>query len=204
MRTYGNEREVTAALTSGTSESLSVRVDASASWGHPSTFTSLGATTAGVVLVDRSHWGRLRVSGADRLKFLHGQSTAHFLGLQPGQGVDTVYSFHKIEHIGAVGHSGGPQPQERGELSVERFADSQCNLWLLYRSPRPGWSAQPHMDGCCCSWACAGCAGFCNCPGAHPGPGDLPGPGLWGAGDRVGEHAARVARAPGQIHSIWG
>ncbi len=47
-------------------------------------------SAAGVVLVDRSHWGRIRVSGADRLKFLHGQSTAEFLGQQPGQGLDTV------------------------------------------------------------------------------------------------------------------
>ena len=58
---------------------------------------------AGVVLVDRSHWGRLRVSGADRLKFLHGQSTAHFLGLQPGQGMDTVCSFLNLALIKIVG-----------------------------------------------------------------------------------------------------
>ncbi|KAK9827660.1 hypothetical protein WJX81_004517 [Elliptochloris bilobata] len=49
------------------------------------------ALANGAVLVDRSHWGRLRLSGSDRLKFLHGQSTAHFLGLQPGQGLDTVF-----------------------------------------------------------------------------------------------------------------
>ncbi|EIE25315.1 Aminomethyltransferase folate-binding domain-containing protein [Coccomyxa subellipsoidea C-169] len=45
----------------------------------------------GVVIVDRTHWGRLRVSGDDRLKFLHGQSTADFLALQPGTGCRTVF-----------------------------------------------------------------------------------------------------------------
>jgi len=48
------------------------------------------AGRAGAVLVDRSRWGRIRVSGDDRLKFLHGQSTADFLSLAPGQGTDTV------------------------------------------------------------------------------------------------------------------
>jgi glycine cleavage system aminomethyltransferase T len=54
-----------------------------------------GAATAlenGVVVVDRSHWGRLRISGDDRLRFLHGQSTADFLSLQPGTGCRTVSS----------------------------------------------------------------------------------------------------------------
>lgn len=50
----------------------------------------------GVVIVDRTHWGRLRVSGDDRLKFLHGQSTADFLALQPGTGCRTV-SFMQSE-----------------------------------------------------------------------------------------------------------
>ena len=48
------------------------------------------AGRAGAVLVDRSRWGRIRVSGDDRLRFLHGQSTADFLSLAPGQGTDTV------------------------------------------------------------------------------------------------------------------
>ena len=48
------------------------------------------ALRIGAVLVDRSSWGRLRVSGEDRLRFLHGQSTASFLALQPGQGCETV------------------------------------------------------------------------------------------------------------------
>lgn len=42
------------------------------------------------VVADRSHWGRLRLSGEGRLAFLHGQSTADIQALQPGSGCDTV------------------------------------------------------------------------------------------------------------------
>ncbi|HIK35409.1 MULTISPECIES: CAF17-like 4Fe-4S cluster assembly/insertion protein YgfZ [unclassified Thermosynechococcus] len=40
---------------------------------------------------DCSHWGRLRLTGRDRLKFLHNQSSNNCLVLQPGQGADTVF-----------------------------------------------------------------------------------------------------------------
>ncbi|PSC70551.1 Aminomethyltransferase folate-binding domain-containing isoform B [Micractinium conductrix] len=43
------------------------------------------------VVVDRSHWGRLRLAGEGRLAFLHGQSTANLTALSPGQGCDTVF-----------------------------------------------------------------------------------------------------------------
>lgn len=46
------------------------------------------ATTA---FIDRSHWGRIEVTGADRLRFLHNQSTNDFQQLSPGQGCDTVF-----------------------------------------------------------------------------------------------------------------
>lgn len=49
------------------------------------------ACTDGVALYDRTHWGRLQVSGDDRLRFLHNQTTNSFNGLQPGQGCDTVF-----------------------------------------------------------------------------------------------------------------
>ncbi|MFM5902827.1 MAG: YgfZ/GcvT domain-containing protein [Dolichospermum sp.] len=42
------------------------------------------------VISDRSHWGRIRVSGDDRIRFLHNQSTNNFQVLKPGQGCDTV------------------------------------------------------------------------------------------------------------------
>lgn len=49
------------------------------------------AISTGVALYDRSHWGRVQVSGADRLRFLHNQSTNNFEALKPGQGCDTVF-----------------------------------------------------------------------------------------------------------------
>lgn len=45
------------------------------------------------MLVDRSHWGRLRLSGEDRLAFLHGQTTNDIQALKPGTGCDTVGDF---------------------------------------------------------------------------------------------------------------
>ena len=41
--------------------------------------------------IDRSHWGRIQVTGADRLRFLHNQSTNAFEQLAAGQGCDTVF-----------------------------------------------------------------------------------------------------------------
>ena len=49
------------------------------------------ALDGGVVVFDRSHWGRFRVVGSGRLQFLHGQSTNEFKALRPGQGCDTVF-----------------------------------------------------------------------------------------------------------------
>ena len=42
------------------------------------------------VAVDRSHWGRLRLSGTGCLAFLHGQTTNDIAALRPGEGCDTV------------------------------------------------------------------------------------------------------------------
>lgn len=52
---------------------------------------ALDAVDNGVVVVDLSHFGRIRVSGDDRIQFLHNQSTANFECLQEGQGCDTVF-----------------------------------------------------------------------------------------------------------------
>ncbi|MDB9525472.1 folate-binding protein [Oscillatoria sp. CS-180] len=49
------------------------------------------AVQSGVALCDRSHWGRIRVSDADRLQFLHNQTTNQMQLLQSGQGCDTVF-----------------------------------------------------------------------------------------------------------------
>jgi hypothetical protein len=52
---------------------------------------ALTAARDAVALCDRSHWGRIQLSGADRLRFLHNQTTNNLQGLQPGQGCDTVF-----------------------------------------------------------------------------------------------------------------
>ena len=52
---------------------------------------AIAATKQGVALYDRTHWGRIQISGSDRLRFLHNQSTNNFDILKPGQGCDTVF-----------------------------------------------------------------------------------------------------------------
>lgn len=52
---------------------------------------ALQAADQGVALYDRSHWGWIQVTGDDRLRFLHNQTTNAFQTLQPGQGCDTVF-----------------------------------------------------------------------------------------------------------------
>jgi folate-binding protein YgfZ len=53
--------------------------------------TARQAAMTGAALCDRSHWGRLRITGGDRLRFLHNQTTNNIQALQPGQGRDTVF-----------------------------------------------------------------------------------------------------------------
>jgi hypothetical protein len=43
------------------------------------------------LIYDRSHWGLLRISGEDRLRYLHNQSTNNIQQLKSGQGCDTVF-----------------------------------------------------------------------------------------------------------------
>ncbi|XVF01139.1 hypothetical protein REPUB_Repub04eG0062800 [Reevesia pubescens] len=52
---------------------------------------ALDAFDNGVVVMDLSHFGRIRVSGDDRIQFLHNQTTANFECLSEGQGCDTVF-----------------------------------------------------------------------------------------------------------------
>ncbi|MBW4464652.1 MAG: folate-binding protein [Pegethrix bostrychoides GSE-TBD4-15B] len=52
---------------------------------------ALTAARDGVALYDRSHWGRISVTGDDRIRFLHNQSTNDFNILKPGQGCETVF-----------------------------------------------------------------------------------------------------------------
>jgi tRNA-modifying protein YgfZ len=52
---------------------------------------AIQAAQEGVAICDRSHWGRIKVSDDDRLRFLHNQSTNDFQTLKPNQGCDTVF-----------------------------------------------------------------------------------------------------------------
>ncbi|MEA5627877.1 folate-binding protein [Nostoc sp. UHCC 0251] len=52
---------------------------------------AIEAARVGVAICDRTAWGRIKVSGDDRLNFLHNQSTNNFQILKPGQGCDTVF-----------------------------------------------------------------------------------------------------------------
>ncbi|MBD2534717.1 folate-binding protein YgfZ [Nostoc flagelliforme FACHB-838] len=52
---------------------------------------AIQAARVGVAICDRTAWGRIKVSGDDRLNFLHNQSTNNFQILKPGQGCDTVF-----------------------------------------------------------------------------------------------------------------
>ncbi|MGL5065360.1 MAG: YgfZ/GcvT domain-containing protein [Microcoleus sp.] len=52
---------------------------------------AIATTKTGAALCDRTHWGRIQISGSDRLRFLHNQSTNNINILKPGQGCDTVF-----------------------------------------------------------------------------------------------------------------
>ncbi|HEY9771233.1 MAG TPA: folate-binding protein [Coleofasciculaceae cyanobacterium] len=49
------------------------------------------AVNYGVAICDRSNWGLLKITGEDRLRYLHNQSTNDFEKLKPGHGCDTVF-----------------------------------------------------------------------------------------------------------------
>lgn len=44
-----------------------------------------------LTVFDRSHWGRIRLTGADRVRFLHNQTTNQIEQLAAGQGCSTVF-----------------------------------------------------------------------------------------------------------------
>lgn len=52
---------------------------------------ALEAFNNSVAIYDRSHWGLLKITGADRLRYLHNQSTNEFEKLRPGQGCNTTF-----------------------------------------------------------------------------------------------------------------
>ncbi|KAL6517724.1 hypothetical protein OROMI_033425 [Orobanche minor] len=52
---------------------------------------ALDAVDRGAAVMNLSDYGRIRVSGEDRIQFLHNQTTANFECLDEGQGCDTVF-----------------------------------------------------------------------------------------------------------------
>lgn len=52
---------------------------------------TLSANPNGVMLYDRSHWGRIRLTGEDRVRFLHNQSSNKLQGRQAGECCDTTF-----------------------------------------------------------------------------------------------------------------
>ncbi len=60
-------------------------------WSFGNETMAIAAADSGVVVVDRTHWGRIMVGGEDRLRFLHNQSTADFITLTTGMGCATVF-----------------------------------------------------------------------------------------------------------------
>jgi len=52
---------------------------------------AVAAAETGCALVDRRHWNLLSVTGADRLRFLHNQTTNAFEGRTAGECCDTVF-----------------------------------------------------------------------------------------------------------------
>ncbi len=44
-----------------------------------------------IVLCHRSHWGLIKITDEERLRYLHNQTTNNFNSLQPGQGCQTVF-----------------------------------------------------------------------------------------------------------------
>ena len=63
--------------------------------GIPTSFgndaAALTAAQEAAILCDRSHWGVIELSGDDRLRFIHNQTTNTFQQRRPGEGCDTVF-----------------------------------------------------------------------------------------------------------------
>ena len=64
--------------------------DAGVAWHHGDPVREQRALERGEGRVDLSHRGVLRVTGPDRLTWLHSLTTQHLLGLTPGQGTTTL------------------------------------------------------------------------------------------------------------------
>lgn len=81
------------------------------SFGEDNDRKAAEAWLYGAVLVDRSHWGRLRFAGEGRLEFLNSQSTQALTGLQPGQGATTVSCHVNSAHCAALSATAKENPR---------------------------------------------------------------------------------------------
>lgn len=167
----------------------------------------------GVVLVDRSHWGRLRVAGSGQLDFLHGQTTADINSLQPGEGCQAVCS---LPPALACNHHAHMQPCRRHMCpgrAPHRLCTPTVSLQHLDTAGEVAQADATRLTLRACGWhmrplvavlpesAVAGwCAGVHDAEGPHGGCGGsaLPGPGLHAR--RVAWHGCTAAGAAGQAH----
>lgn len=120
---------------------------------------ALQALESGVVLMDQSHWGRLRVAGEDRIALLHNQSTADFKALRPGQGTDTVRPGGRGRILTCCGlgpRVWGPVPSELSEL--RGWLESQGTDTV--RPKAEGWGLRPG------GWRLG--LALCACKGRQP------------------------------------
>jgi folate-binding protein YgfZ len=62
----------------------------------------------GAALRDATHWSRLRFGGRDHLDFLHRMTTNHFRGLEPGAGLEAVFTDNRgrIVEVGTFYRAG--------------------------------------------------------------------------------------------------
>ena len=90
-------------------------------WEMPRVFTNIKAEYLSgkgtVAAMDRSHWGRLRVTGANRLDLLNRISTNDVKGLGPGQGAETVMC------------------TEKGRILDRLFVYADADHYLMVTSP---------------------------------------------------------------------
>ena len=76
------------------------------------------ATSSAAVLVDRSHWPRIRVTGRDRVPLLQRCSTQDFSNLTTGQGCDTVRTFSCTFRSSIIEKNGLEFPQGSSQPSL--------------------------------------------------------------------------------------
>ncbi len=129
----------------GAVEADGVDAGVAAHYGDP--FREQKMLLAGEGFVDLSHRGVVRVSGPDRLTWLHSLTTQHLLALQPHNSITTLI----LSPHGHVEHAmSGYDDGEALWLHVEPHAATPLVAWLQsmrflmqveVNDDRPGWAA---------------------------------------------------------------